>query len=143
MKTLNFLIQRERQSLLRKKLSSRVKMTSKRRKGGLNKHGRSHVKIICCSNCGKFCPKYKAIKRFLVRNIVEQVVVRDVQKSCAFELYTLPKLHLKMQYYFSCAIHSRVVRVRSRTDRRVREPPQRFRRPRVFYPPYYLLSFEI
>ncbi|XLV01902.1 hypothetical protein S245_016239, partial [Arachis hypogaea] len=72
----------------------------------------------------------KSIKRFLVRNIVEQAAVHDAQEACVYEQYTLPKLYMKMQYCVSYAIHFHVVRVRSRTDRRNCEPPRHFARRR-------------
>ena len=79
-----------------------------------------------CVSTGKAIPKDKAIKRFIVRNIVDASSLRDIKEASAYESYQLPKLYLKMYYCVEAAVHQRIVRGRSRTDRRIRTPPPRF-----------------
>lgn len=101
-------------------------MTVKRRNHGRNKHGRGHVNRVRCVSTGKAIPKDKAVKRFIVRNIVDASSLRDIKEASAYKDYQLPKLYLKMFYCVEAAVHQRVVRGRSRENRRIRSPPPRF-----------------
>jgi small subunit ribosomal protein S26e len=104
-------------------------MAVKRRNGGRSKKNRGHVKPVVCSNCGRLVGKDKAIKRYTVRDIVDASSRRDIKEVMTMETLNMPKLYVKLQYCVSCAIHARIVRVRSVEDRKNRAPPKRVRPP--------------
>ena len=92
-------------------------MPSKRRNNGRGKKNKGHANVVNCLNCHRITPKDKAIKRFQMRNIVDGSSKRDIKENYAYDdsNFQLPKLYVKQCYCVSCAIHARVVRVRSQT----------------------------
>ena len=92
-------------------------MPSKRRNNGRGKKNKGHSNVVRCLNCGRITPKDKAIKRFQMRNIVDGSSKRDIKDNYAYDdqHFNLPKLYVKQCYCVSCAIHARIVRVRSQT----------------------------
>ena len=99
-------------------------MPSKRRNNGRGKKNKGHSNVIRCLNCGRCCPKDKSIKRFQMRNMVDASSKRDLKENYAYDdsHFVLPKIYSKNMYCVSCAIHARIVRVRSaiRGDRKTR-----------------------
>ena len=93
-------------------------MPTKRRNNGRGKKNKGHSNVIRCLNCGRVHPKDKAIKRFQMRNMVDGSSKRDIKDNYAYDTtdnFQLPKIYVKQEYCVSCAIHARVVRVRSQT----------------------------
>merc|ERR1719183_1204864 len=102
-------------------------MPSKRRNNGRAKKNKGHSNVCNCLNCGRVFPKDKAIKRFLMKKIVDESSRKDIEDNSAYagtnsNQFMLPKLYIKQFYCVSCAIHARIVRVRSQTrgDRNIR-----------------------
>lgn len=101
-------------------------MTVKRRNHGRNRHNRGKVQqAVVCDGCGGRPPKDKAIKRFQVRNIVDSSSLRDIREASVYEVFTVPKMYMKMHYCVGCAVHRRIVRGRAREARKIRDPPSR------------------
>ncbi|TNJ30629.1 Ribosomal protein S26 [Giardia muris] len=103
-------------------------MPVKRRNNGRSKKNCGHTTTVRCQNCHRCVPKDKVIKRFTIRNIVDNTIAEDVLGACEVQGFALPKVYNKIQYCVSCALHNHLVHVRSREDRKIRSVPRRFAR---------------
>lgn len=97
-------------------------MPKKRRNNGRNKANKGNSISVNCNNCTRLVAKDKAIKRFVIKNLVDGSSKKDIEDVSAYneENAAMPKLYVKNQWCVACAIHARVVKVRSTEEKRVR-----------------------
>ena len=91
-------------------------MPFKRKNRGRAKGGKGHTDYVQCSMCGGLVPRDKAKKVTSSCSFVDPQLSRELRAQGAFIATSRT-----MKYYcISCAIHRRVVRVRSGEDRKSR-----------------------
>ena len=99
-------------------------MPKKRRNNGRNKANKGNAVNVNCNNCTRLVPKDKAIKRFVIKNIVDGSSKRDIEEASAYsnseEKVEMPTLFMKNQWCVACAIHARIVKARTAAEKRVR-----------------------
>lgn len=66
-------------------------------------------------------PKDKCIPKYVTRNLIDAAAADDIREATIYDVYEVPKYYNKLQYCVSCAVHSRLVRVRSNWERKIRE----------------------
>lgn len=89
-------------------------MPKKRKSRGRNKGSKGQSSRVQCDACGAWVPRDKAIKVTKPVSILEPQLARELQKQGAF----IYRRVVTKNYCISCAIYQRVVKVRSKDERK-------------------------
>ena len=91
-------------------------MPLKRASRGRTKGGKGSSGVVQCTNCGQTVPKDKAKKVTSRLNLVEHTLAKELRAQGA---YIASPTVLKW-YCISCAIHFKILKIRSADNRRKR-----------------------
>jgi small subunit ribosomal protein S26e len=89
-------------------------LPKKRKSRGRNKGSKGQSSRVQCDACGAWVPRDKAIKVTKPVSILEPQLARELQKQGAF----IYRRVVTKNYCISCAIYQRVVKVRSKNERK-------------------------
>ncbi len=91
-------------------------MPLKRASRGRTKGGKGSTGTVQCTNCGQTVPKDKAKKVTSRLNLVEHTLAKELRAQGAYIASPTVLKH----YCISCAIHLKILKIRSADSRRKR-----------------------
>ena len=98
----------------------------KRANNGRSKKNRGSTQNKRCDNCFAMVPKDKAIAQYKIKNLIDVAAHDDVKQATVYDVFEIPKIPYKLYYCVSCAVHLKIVRVRSRWNRKIRNTQRVF-----------------
>jgi small subunit ribosomal protein S26e len=93
-----------------------IGMPLKRASRGRTKGGKGSTGVVQCTNCGQTVPKDKAKKVTSKLNLVEHTLAKELRAQGAYIASPTVLKH----YCISCAIHFKILKIRSADNRRKR-----------------------
>ena len=88
-------------------------MPKKRKSGGRSKGSKGRSKMVQCSSCGAQVPRGKAKRVTKYKSLVDWTLGKELRAQGAY----FTRQRVEKYYCISCAVHRRVVKVRSKASR--------------------------